>query len=247
MRSGLGVYSFVPAPDPTLGSLGLFKHWWPMQEATGQARLDDIGTADLTDVNSVAQGTGHVEAADAVGVAASSQELLGTPVDALGTEGWFVGMWVNFAALGGARRIVNIADADNDLLDIRSGVSTLTAVFTDESGSILDALASGTVTLATWYFLWAWRSGTIIALGLSSQKDTGTISGATDFGTTAAMSVLSDNGLRYSDLGVEQLTIATGLDAAGVSPAALATALYDGGAGLTKAQALALPLSQVAA
>lgn len=73
--------------------------FWRMEEAAGAARVDSVGSVNLTDQGSTPQTTGYI--GHGAGSSFSNANYLRNTTTGLGTSGtWELGFWLNLASIG---------------------------------------------------------------------------------------------------------------------------------------------------
>src|SRR3989338_9836212 len=154
---------WTASPDSLGTSLNAF---WKLDEASG-TRSDSVGSNNLTDNNTVTQGTGKVGNA-AQFTAANSESLSITDNTALSTGDidFTIAAWVYLDSVSSTRGIVDKRSADaagsndyslryNQLIDrfafYVNGVDDTSKAVADNFGS---------PSISTWYFIVAWYTAT---------------------------------------------------------------------------------------
>jgi hypothetical protein len=160
---------------------------WPLNEASG-TRADQVGTADLTDNNTVATGTGKVNSVCADFEDANSESLSvadSAPVS-LGDIDWMIRCWVKLESKPGLMAIVSKYGGSylEYLLYYNSGADRFTLLLRDNIGSNIGSVNAdnlGSPSTATWYLIHAWHSATSNEVGIAVNAGT-----ANTASTTAA-------------------------------------------------------------
>lgn len=157
--------------------------YWSMDEASG-TRVDSVGDLDLTDNNTVTSVAGKIGLA-AQFTAANSEffdvaDLNG--ILEIGNIDFTIAVWVKLDSKGSDRVIAGagMETAGNWSWTLRYclAVDRFRLTIADAAGSTTTVDSTGAPSLATWYFVVAWRD-TAVTVGagdIGIQVDTGSIS-----------------------------------------------------------------------
>jgi len=148
-------YAAVPIVDDVANSS---LATWELEEASG-TRVDSHGTLDLTDTNTVGQGTGK-QGSCADFTRANTEYLYNASSSTVepGSQDWSMGMWVNFDTLAASTLHVLISGwalaAASRSFTCRYSVNNTQIEFQIRNGSNVDQYNfSWTPTVDTWYYI----------------------------------------------------------------------------------------------
>lgn len=211
--------------------------FWEFEEASG-TRVDAHGSNDLTDNNTVAQGTGKV--GNCADFEKSNSEYLSITDNAdlsLGADQAFtIAAWVNFESLvADASQGIVVKDTtflrEYYLIWSFTALRLQGAVFNSSgTATTVDANNHGAVSTGAWLFVVFWHDPTADVIGIQVNNGTADTAahstGTRD--TAAAFSIGAlGNGSRYMDGLIDQVGFWKR-----VLTADEKTELYNGGAGL---------------
>jgi len=168
---------------------------WKLDEASG-TRFDQVGSNDLTDNNTVGQGTGKVNTNCADFEAGNSEYLTLADTSAvdLSSDSWTIRFWfqiendqVNPAIVGKGNRASSLHDYYVGYFSIPDVIEQITFYVnrpTLGSRTIRhNVLPSGTgtrITEGTWYLVHAWYDDTGNEFGVCLNNDTPTMTSSTE-------------------------------------------------------------------
>lgn len=165
---------------------------WELDEASGDA-IDSHSTNDLTDTNTVASGTGLVNAT-ARDFERNNTEYFTVASNAslaFGDEGFTIEAWVNPETSGTTRQMIVAKDTDTSreytlaLADGNASQFNFT-VYGPGDSSAINANTFGSVSTGTWYQVIAWHDPTNNVIGIcvnAGTADTGAHSVGANDGT----------------------------------------------------------------
>lgn len=214
--------------------------YWDLDEVSG-TREDDIGSSDLTDVNTVTSASAK-QSNGAVFDKANNEALTRASSAALQAGDISFGFfgWVNFAAVAGDNYIVSKDSASAGkreyILGLNGTPRMQFGVFT-ATDSQKNAIWGSASSTATWYFFVAWHDATADTVNISIDNGT-PVSAATGGALQAASDATFALGATAYDITVYDASCT--LDEVGyfkgyVPDADDRTFLYNAGAGRTLA------------
>ncbi len=175
------------------------KAWWKLDEASG-SRIDQVGTNNLTDYNSVTSITG-IRNQGALFVLANSQALsVGTADDLLmGQSNLSISAWFYMNSTAGATFDMAIADRGSTYrLDVARSTNIPQFTITSNGGGtiILTAASFGAITTSTWYNIVGWHSNNShigISVNLSVNTAAFTTGSATNNSTIFSVGCIGND------------------------------------------------------
>ena len=143
--------------------------FWNLEEDTGTTRNDSVGTNHLADVNSVTQIAGKVgNGASFASANTKRLAVASNPSVTMGDIDYSISAWFYVNSASGAQTIAGKdATSNRDYLLFTSGSSVRFTAFGNNSLSIGTAIATGTLSANTWYFVTAYHSATENKVGIS--------------------------------------------------------------------------------
>ena len=147
---------------------------WALDEASG-TRFDQVGSSDLTDINTVGSNTGKLDTA--ADFEASNSEALTVPDNAdlsMGDIDFMVRFWVKVESLTAAHEIIVKGDLFGyDYRLVVGGVGLIWSVV-DGSGNEPQA-SHATLTPGTWYLIHCWHDSSGNEIGICVNAGTAVV------------------------------------------------------------------------
>jgi hypothetical protein len=207
--------------------------FWKLEEASG-TRVDEVGSNDLTDNNTVTQTTGKI--GNAAQFTAANSETLSIADNAdlsfANTDDFTFSCWVYLDSTGGSQQLItkrtsNLTGTNLEYM-LRTDAGVPTFYYGYGAGSFDSVASSTTLSTSTWYFILFWHDQTANTINVS--VDNGSPNTATKLGTIA------DQGNTFYLGGTTSEFLNGRLDAVGLWGRLLTSgekaALYNSGNGL---------------